>query len=158
MKSTDSLDYIIETICRDDDEANAVHKALELALHHYQWQYQNASTKAFRDVNMTTDKALSIVMELLVSVGHDSLANEVDAALASDGNTLTKSKFITRAKASMKDTIIQTMSPERYSREFASLMVEAFKEHCEKYPLDEAPEDIERQFHEEDKFDELFQR
>ena len=143
MKTTYSLEILEETICRDDVETRAVHNALELALHRYQWQYQKASSKQFRDVNKSISNAIKITVEQLVSSGYDQLAEDVCEALEDDVHTLTKNKFITEAKNLIKSSLTKTIDKNRYSRDFAEPMKKAFIEQCEEYPLQESPGHVE---------------
>lgn len=154
MKSTYTLDIIIKTICRDDKEVDAVHSALKLALHEYQWQYQNASSKQFRDVSKSTSNAINITIKHLTDCGFDQLAEDIVTALEDDGSTLIKSKFITSAKQIMRRHLLPHIGKSRYSRDFATLMISTFTEYCEEHPLPYAPGHIEGDFQEQKKREE----
>ncbi len=138
--------YIIEELkeyCRDDVEVDAIYKALELALYEYQWQYQNASEKQYRDVSKSTSQAIDTTIKHLMDCGLEQLADEVLTALEDDGNILTKSKFLTKAKKTMKKHLVSYIGEPRYNRNLSVLLGEAFIEHCKKYPLKYAPVHIE---------------
>jgi len=154
MKSTYTLDIITETICKDDKEVDAVHDALRLALHECQWQYQNASSRQFRDVSKSTSNAINITVKHLMDCGFDQLAEDIVTALEDDGDTLIQSKFLTSAKQVMKKHLSKHMKGDRYSRNFATLMASAFTEQCEEYPLPYAPVHIEGDFQEQKKREE----
>ena len=145
MKSTYALDELVNTVCKDDVEVDAVHKALELALYNYQWQYQKASERAFRDIKKSTSHAVKITVEQLNASGYYQLAEDVLEALAEGENILTKNKYITQAKELMKDSMIKSIDAKRYTRDFAKFMEYAFAEHCEKYPLQEVPDHIQEE-------------
>ena len=148
LKSTDTLDHIVNSFCKDDTEVNAVHEALTHALNTYQWQYQNASEKKYATAKFQGDKAVAKTIELLNQAGYDKLAEDVAEALHDDSDILTKSKYITKAKRVMKSTAIlhKTINESRYKNDFAEYMHKAFVEQCEEFPLTEAPKHIQEDF------------
>ncbi len=145
MKSTYSLELLVNTVCKDNAEVDTVHKALKDALHVYQWQYQKASERAFRDVKKSVSNAVKIVVEQLNALGYHQLAEDIPEALADDEDILTRSKFMTKATNLMKSSLLRSINKDRYTRDFAKIMRDAFSEHCEEYPLREVPGHIQEE-------------
>ncbi len=136
-KSTPTLDLYSKA-----DKLDIIKEALEDALSFYQWHYQIASDKAYRDVESSSAKAIDKVIKLLKNAGQNSLADDVVDALYNDRDTstLTKDKVLSQAKKDMKIMMAKKgISKNDYSDLYNEITEKSFLEWCELYPLDEAP-------------------
>ena len=142
MKSTYSLGIITDTLCRDDAEVQVVHLAFKHVLH-YQWAYQSASSRQFRDVKESNKRCVEQVLEMLNDQGQGSVSEQLEHVFyhSMDESTLTKSKVLTKVKQIMKVEVLKcsSITESRYNNDFAQLMKEAFLEYCNEFPLTEAP-------------------
>ena len=141
--TTKKLEMINKDICRNDEERAIVNDSLKSALDTYQWYYQNASIKQYRDVENTTNKAIDTVVDLLKKRGDNSLAKNVKDALHNDrkSSLLTKSKILTLAKKHIRqELLIKGISISRFKDKFSKNMGDAFLEWCDIYSLTEAPD------------------
>lgn len=148
-RTTDELEYLTETLCDADHRVDIVRSVLESALSIYQWHYQTASGKVYRDVKDASAKAIDKVIILLKNAGQNSLADDVADALYNDSDTsvLTKSKVISQVKVHMKILLLERkMSLSNYENNFAEQMKKTFIEWCDTYPLDEAPAHFDQDF------------
>ena len=149
MKHTEEFILFVEGTAKDDVESKAMYKALETALLHYQWHYQNASETKFVTVDAQTTKAIQATLDFLYAQGQDSVASEVEAVVSDlDKSTLTKTKVLTQAKRTMKATMLKhcNMKQGTYENKLATLMKDYFIYHCEELPLDEATEGMDIHF------------
>lgn len=143
--TTSTLDTITNTLCRNDDEVNAVYAAIKSAATHYQWEYQNASKRQYRDISTANTRTLEEAIAILKGLGQNTTASSIEDTLSvAQESLLTESKTLTAAKRMLKrectSTRTRTISTSRYNRDFAALMIEAWKEWCEAYPIQMAPE------------------
>ncbi len=149
QRDTDTLVNIVKEYCRDDKEVDLVRRVLKETLCVYQWHYQTAKNKVYRDVENPSAKAIQRVLELLRDKGQNTLAEEMEDALYNDANSsvLVKSKVISQVTKYMKTLLLYNgMSTSRYKNDFARLMARAFIDHCKQYPLDKAPEHFDSNF------------
>lgn len=148
--STYSLDIVTTTICRDDAEIKAVLQALKIALWKYQWHYQQASERQNRDVKSAFERSAEIVIEHLRAHGQDVDADNLESAvdMCIDKDILIKSKVFTQVKRIMKEEALKcnTIGARRWNNDLAEMMAQAFLDHCEKYPLDNAPSELDTYF------------
>lgn len=137
-RSTPTLD-----LYSNDDKIDIIKEVLNHALSSYQWNYQIASDKPYRDVESSSSKAVEKVIELLKNVGQNSLADDVEDALynASDTSILTKKKVLSQVKKYMKvEMEIKGISKHDYSNFYNEITEKVFLEWCEFYQLDKVPE------------------
>ena len=104
-KSTYSLDSIVDTVCKDDKEADFIRRILAETLSIYQWHYQTASDKPQRDVENSAVIAVKKTIKLLQDIGQNTLAEEVESVLV-DNSILRKGTILSNAKNHMKDKIL----------------------------------------------------
>lgn len=142
MKHTKYFKYILEVYAEDDTESRALLGAMERALSHHQWQYQEAPNKDFRNVDNTTRRCGKHIMAILRANGQDILADQLEEALESAlVSKLVKTKMLTQAKRTMKEYVLEysDTTSKRYTEVFAKFMEESFLEHCKEFPLEHAP-------------------
>ena len=151
VKTTYSLDIITDTICKNDIQIDMIRNILKNTLECYQWYYQTA-TDHQEYVNAANNSKIAVpkTTKLLRDSGQYTLADEVEEVLYNDPSTsiLTKSKVLSQAKKFMKEAILGEKSMEKeykrrlgkYNKKYSKLLGLAFKEWCEAYPLDSAPE------------------
>ncbi len=141
--TTKILEKINKDICWSDKERAIVNDTLKNTLDIYQWYYQNASNKQYRDVEYATKRAIATVVNLLEKRGDNSLAKTIKDTLYNDrkNSLLTKSKILTLAKNNIKQELSSKgISLSRFKNKFSKNMGDAFLEWCEVYPLTEAPD------------------
>ncbi len=141
--TTKILERINKNICWSDEERAIVNDTLKDTLSIYQWYYQNASDKQYRDVESVTRKAIDTVVDLLEKRGDSSLAQSVKDALFNDqkNSLLTKNKVLSHAKMHIKQELLNKgVSISRFKNKFSKNMGDAFLEWCEMHPLTKAPE------------------
>ena len=150
MRSTYSLDIIINTLCNNDKQSDIIRQVLSDTLALYQWHYQVTDDhQSNRDATSGADKATAKVLELLKAAGEDTLADEVEVALYRDASadTLTRRQVILLAKKYIKEQLFEVgMSYDIYKDKFSKKMERAFIEWCEEYPLEEAPASFDSDF------------
>ncbi len=148
-KSTDELEYLTTVFCSSDESVDAVRCVLEGTLDRYQWHYQIASERDYRNIDKSSTAAIGIVVELLQNAGQNSLADDVADALYNDRDTstLTKDKVLFQVKNHMKKLLLERgMTFSVYKNNFAKQMEKTFIEWCDTYPLDEAPAHFDNEF------------
>jgi len=108
MKSTYSLDIILNSTCKNDEQRQVVEQAFKHALDIYQWYYQNADSRPYRDVEKPIVKYTKKVVQRLREIGNQTLADEVEYVLYNDDKTsiLTTKKILSQAKDSMKNELL----------------------------------------------------
>jgi hypothetical protein len=143
--STYSLNIIINTLCKNEEEQSNVKKALHDVLNLYQWEYQNTENyQQYRDAENGAKIAIDKVVQLLRNQGENKLAEDVKFAIYPDSkySTLTKSKVLSLVKKSIKKKLVEEygISESRYNKNIAKRIVTAFEEWCKKYPLSKSPD------------------
>ena len=141
-KTTDTLKNTIETYCKDDDHAEFLCNVLDETLQLYQWYYQTAQSKAYRDVDNHYTSHIKTTIQLLRDIGQITLADEVKNALFNDSATsiYTKNKILSQAKKHMKNKFLSVNMPSStYEKGLAYSMGYLFEEWCEIFPLEESP-------------------
>ncbi len=148
-KSTDELEYLTTVFCSSDESVDAVRNVLESVFERYQWYYQSASERDYKNIDKSSTSAINTVVELLKAAGQNSLADNVADALYNDRDTstLTKDKVLFQVKNHMKKLLLERgMTFSVYKNNFAKQMEKTFIEWCETYPLDEAPVHFDNEF------------
>jgi hypothetical protein len=137
-RSTDTLD-----LYRHAEKIDIVKEILQETLSLYQWHYQEASGKQYRNVSKSSKRVIKKVVSLLRGEGQNSLAKEVEDALVDmpEYSTLTKNKVMSQVKKYMKaKMIVHKISKQDYYDLYREIAEKSFVEWCEKYPLEKAPE------------------
>ena len=146
-EGTYSLDIAFKN-CRDEAEQDLIRRALHNAISAYQWQYQTASNQAYREAYNNAKRSILTVVQLLKNQGQNVLASDVLDALTPED--LTTKKIISNVKPFLKKHTVKakgsTITSGRYNKLFALFLIEAFKEWCNKNPLDEAPLHLDNSF------------
>ena len=134
MKSTYSLDIIIDTLCKNDKEVDIIKTALLNAVSVYQWKYQNADDKRYRDVYNSAQLNISKAAKLMRSVGDNQLAEKLEKKLKY--MTLTKNDVLEDATELMKNELLDNgMTKRKHKDKFSNFLKLAFIEWCEEYKL-----------------------
>ena len=164
MRITDELEHITANICRDDTEVKIVTSALKETLSIYQWEYQQSSDRAKRDITNELNRCLCVVKKQLKFLGQEKLIDDLEYVFEHSDAGSRKSNILTEAKRHMKDYCLNaaqsTKDPDtgnlifkkvgipsgRYKNEFAKSMETAFIEWCEQFPLNEPPAHLDIDF------------
>lgn len=144
-KTTDTLENTITTFCENGNEhrEDIIRSIINDTLQQYQWHYQVASKKVYRDVRDSNQRHIKVTVQLLKAGGQNTLAKDVEDALFNNDKTslFTKDKVLSHAKKFMRKQFVDSkMKGTTYDTELAYTMEFIFKEWCEKLPLEEAPE------------------
>lgn len=150
-KSTYSLDQLRNTVCKSPKDVEAVESALQGALELFQWAYQNTNNhQQYRNASSGASKAIKKVVALLRVTGDDTLADSVEYKLSeyAEDSILIRSKVLSSAKNWMIEEFIKISqkSKSTYKNRYSTLMEEAFKELCDTYPLESAPDHFDSDF------------
>ena len=149
---TDSLNDILINYCKNNEEKKLILSVMQQILDCYQWNYQNASDKIYRNVYKTNMKAIKLTIALLIDRGDNSLAEQVKYRLSEEVNSkssmFTKSKILSFVKKDMKDIILarNIINESVYKNTYSARMEEAFLEQCKEHPLTEVPEHFDSDF------------
>ena len=144
LETTYSLDNICKTICKNQNEIDAVHAAIWIALNKYQWKYQNIPVGDANDAIEATKNHLKKTNRFLEIEGQEAIKRDINELLKKyeKEHAPTRSMILREAGRKMKTVMVSefyTIKEWRYNREFASKMKNAFKEQCETFPLKKAP-------------------
>ena len=150
-KTTDTLENTIATFCENGKEhrKDIILSIMNDTLQRYQWHYQVASKKVYRDVRDSNQRHINATIQLLKEVGQNTLAKDVEDALLNDDGTslFTQDKVLSHAKKFMKKQFVANgMNGSTYDDDLAYTMGFIFKEWCEKHQFTEAPAHLDDAF------------